>query len=323
MAAGTSQKPIAIYSAIAANFGIALTKFAAGAVSASSAMISEGVHSLVDTGNQMLLLLGLRQSCKPASEKHPFGHGKEQYFWSLIVAVLLFGAGGGMSIYQGITNILDPGMLEDPFWSYIVLAVAMVMEGATWIVAYREFKKRQKQKDTFWHALRTSKDPSIFTVLAEDTAAIAGLVVAFLGIYLGHQLGNVYLDGTASLIIGAILIIVAIFLIYESKGLLMGESADPEVVRHVRGIALGDPAVNKVHDLLTMHLGPEEVLLNMELEFAPQLSADQVSDAVDRLEAEMRRQEPSIQRIFIEAEALKTRQAEGGAGQERKPEAES
>lgn len=308
MAAGSSGKPITIYSAIAANFGIAITKFAAGAASGSSAMLSEGVHSLVDTGNQMLLLLGIRQSRKPACELHPFGRGMEQYFWSLIVAILLFGAGGGVSLYEGIHRLQDPSKLGDPFWSYVVLAAAILMEGASWLVAWREFKRRKQDSHGFFRALRSSKDPSIFVVLVEDTAAMAGLLVAFTGIFLGHRLGNIYFDGAASLLIGAILVVVAFFLIYESKGLLMGESADAGQVRLIRELADGDPAVAAVHDLLTMHLGPADVLLNIEIEFRPELGAEEAAQAIDRIESSIRERVPDVKRIFVEAKASKRRQ---------------
>ena len=307
LSTGTSQRPITIYSAIAANFGIAVTKFAAGAASGSSAMLSEGVHSLVDTGNQMLLLLGIRQSRKPACDKHPFGRGMEQYFWSLIVAILLFGAGGGVSLYEGIERLRHPGVPGNPSWSYLVLGLAMLMEGGSWIVAWREFRRRKKSNAGFWTALRSSKDPSIFVVLVEDTAALAGLAVAFLGIFLGHQLDNVYFDGFAAVLIGVILIVVAVFLVYESKALLMGESADEEDIRRMRDAAEGDPAVHAVNKLLTMHLGPDEILLNMEIEFGPELDASSVALAIDRLESRIQAEVPAVSQIFIEAESISRR----------------
>jgi len=304
LAGGTSERPITIYSAIAANLGIAVTKFAAGAASGSSAMLSEGVHSLVDTGNQLLLLLGIRRSRKPACDTHPFGRGMEQYFWSLIVAILLFGAGGGVSLYEGIERLRHQGELGDPFWSYVVLAVALVLEGVSWSVAWREFRRRRRPGQGFWRALRSSKDPSIFVVLVEDTAAMAGLAVAFLGVFLGHELGKAYFDGLAALMIGAILVVVAVFLIYESKGLLMGESADSEEVRRIRALAAGDPAVGAVRELLTMHLGPDEVLLNMGVEFRPEMDAEAVALAIDRLEGGIREGVPSVKQVFIEAKSI-------------------
>jgi cation diffusion facilitator family transporter len=295
---------------MAANFGIAITKFAAGAASGSSAMLSEGVHSLVDTGNQLLLLLGIHQSRKPACDKHPFGRGMEQYFWSLIVAILLFSIGGGISFYEGIERLRHPGELGDPFWSYLVLGVALLMEGASWIVAWREFKKKKRSDHGFWKALRSSKDPSIFVVLVEDTAAMAGLVIAFFGVFLGHQLGNTYYDGIAAVLIGVILVIVALFLIFESKGLLMGESADRKQVNLIRAAAAGGASVSAVHELLTMHLGPEEILLNIEIEFKADLNAEEVAQAIDRMEGRIRSSVPAVTRIFVEAKAI-GRQQEG------------
>ncbi|MHB0915952.1 MAG: cation diffusion facilitator family transporter [Thermoleophilia bacterium] len=310
LAAGTSGKPITIYSAIAANFGIAVTKFFAGAASGSSAMLSEGVHSLVDTGNQMLLLLGIRQSRKPACDLYPFGRGMEQYFWSLIVAILLFGAGGGVSLYEGVHRLQDPSALGDPFWSYVVLSAAILLEGASWSIAWREFKRRKQRRHGFFRALRSSKDPSIFVVLVEDTAAMAGLMVAFIGIYLGHRLDNVYFDGGASLLIGVILVGVSLFLIYESKGLLVGESADAGQVQQIRDLAAADVSVNAVHDLLTMHLGPDEILLNIELEFKPELGAGEAALAIDRIEDGIRELVPAVKRIFVEAKVNDRRQPE-------------
>lgn len=307
LAAGTSQRPITIYSAIAANLGIAVTKFAAGAASGSSAMLSEGVHSLVDTGNQLLLLLGIRESRKPACDKHPFGRGKEQYFWSLIVAILLFGAGGGVSLYEGIERMRHPGELGDPFWSYLVLIAAVIMEGASWVIAWRAFRRRKASEQGFWKALRSSKDPAIFVVLVEDSAAMAGLIVALVGIYLSHQLGTAYYDGVAALLIGVILVVVALFLIYESKGLLMGESADPGLIRRIRAAVEDDGSVSAIHNLLTMHLGPEEVLLNMDIEFRPELDAAAVAMAIDRIEAAIQAEAPTVKQIYIEAESIRRR----------------
>ncbi len=228
------ERPIVIYAAIAANLGIAIAKFLAAALTGSSAMISEGVHSLVDTGNQGLLLLGLGRASRPPDDEHPFGHGKELYFWSLIVAILIFGIGGGVSIYEGITHILDPTPLEDPLVNYIVLAVAFVLEGSSWFVAAREVSGRVRPGEGFVDSVRTSKDPSVVTVLLEDSAALAGLVVAAVGIYLAHALEAPWIDGVASLIIGSILVSVALFLASESRGLLIGERADVELIERLK-----------------------------------------------------------------------------------------
>jgi cation diffusion facilitator family transporter len=298
-----SERPLAIYGAMAANLVIAVTKLAAAAFSGSSSMLSEGIHSLVDTGNQLLLLLGLKKSRKPADESHPFGHGKELYFWSLIVAVALFGVGGGMSIYEGITQLLHPRPLSDPLWSYVVLGVAFLFEGISWVIALRVLLP-DIRKDGLRKMLLTTKDPSVLTVLGEDTADLIGIAVAFIGIFLGHRLHSPRADGIAAVVIGLVLAAVAVFLIYQSKRLLLGESADAEVVESIRAAASAVPGIERVGRPLTMHFGPDEVLLNLEVHFLPHLAAAELSAAVDRLEHTIRDKHPEIHRIFIEARAL-------------------
>jgi cation diffusion facilitator family transporter len=285
---------------MAANAAIAATKFVAGAVSGSSAMISEAIHSVIDTGNQALLLLGLHRSRKPPDEVHVFGHGKELYFWSLIVAIMLFGVGGGMAFYEGVTHLLQPHPLEDARWAYAVLAIAFVFEGGSFTIALRELRRR-RGKRTLLDAVQSSKDPSVFTVLFEDSAALAGLVVAFLGVYLGHRFENPYFDGAASIVIGLILAAVALVLAYESRGLLIGESAAPVVVESIAKIAGEDQAVAAARTPLTMHLAPREVLLNLEVEFRRGVSAEEQLAAIDRIEQSIRNKHPEITRIFIEA----------------------
>jgi cation diffusion facilitator family transporter len=289
-----------VYAAAGANLAIAVTKFAAAAITGSAAMLSEAIHSVIDTGNELLLLLGLQRSQRPADPSHPFGYGKELYFWSLIVAVLLFGIGGGMALYQGITNLLDPRPLRNPLWDYVVLAIAFVFEGISFIIATRELLRRRGPK-AFWLRLHRSKDPSVYSVFYEDLAALLGLVAAFIGIYLGHQLNNPYFDGAASVVIGAILCIVAVLLIYESSGLLIGESSSPEIVDSVSRIAAADPAVRAAGTPLTMQLGPQSILINLEVELQPGTSADEYVNAVARIEDAIRRQYPAASRIFIEA----------------------
>ncbi|HEV7508086.1 MAG TPA: cation diffusion facilitator family transporter [Thermoanaerobaculia bacterium] len=303
------DRHLAIYGALAANLLIAATKFVAAGFTGSSAMLSEGIHSLVDTGNEILLLLGLKKSRKPADVGHPFGHGKELYFWSLIVAVALFGVGGGMSVYEGITHLLRPHPLKDLVWSYGVLGCAFVSEGVSWILSVRPLLP-EIRKDGLWKAVRTSKDPSILTVLFEDSAALAGLIVAFAGVALGQWLGTPYADGIASIVIGLLLAGVALFLVYQSKRLLLGESADPEVVEDIRALARAIPAVVEVKPPLTMHLGPDEVLLNLEIDFRPDATAAQITAAIERLEKDVRERHPEIGRIFIEAKSLKVRAPE-------------
>jgi cation diffusion facilitator family transporter len=298
------HSPTAVYAAIAANFGIAVTKFAAAAVTGSSAMMAEGIHSLVDTGNGGLLLLGIRKARKPADAQHPFGHGKELYFWTLIVAILIFAVGGGVSFYEGIRHLRHPVEVEDPRWAYAVLAVAAVFEGYAWTVALRELR-RGRERRGIWRLVQQSKDPTTFTVLFEDTAALLGLIVAFLGLFLGQRLDNPYFDGAASVVIGLILAGVAVLLAYETKGLLIGEAVEPATLQSIRTLAEDDPAVARVIRPLTMHFGPHDVLLTMELEFEKGQSAAEAAAAVDRIDRAIRTSHPQIRHIFIEAQSLK------------------
>ncbi|WGV27419.1 cation diffusion facilitator family transporter [Halotia branconii] len=303
MATDSSKKTI--FAAMGANLAIAITKFIAAAITGSSAMISEGIHSIVDTGDQLLLLLGVSRSQKPADESHPFGYGQELYFWTLIVAILIFSIGGGMSIYEGITHLINPSPLEDPMWNYVVLGAAILFEGFSWTVALKEFLPT-KGKQNFWQAIKNSKDPTVFTVLFEDSAAILGLLVALIGIFLGHLFNNVYFDGIASIIIGIILAIVAVVLARESKGLLVGESADPQTIANIRSLSKTEPGVQNVVRVLTMQLAPQEVLLNLEIQFSQNLTGEEIASTVDSLEAKIRQQHPEIKQIFIEAKSLTT-----------------
>lgn len=301
----SEKRPVTIYGAIIANFAIAVTKFIAGAISGSSAMLAEGIHSVADTGNQGLLLLGLHRSRKPADEMHPFGYGKELYFWSLIVAMVLFGIGGGMSFYEGIRHLRHPSEMGDPTVNYVVLGFAVVFETAAFAIALRELLATERHETAgFWEAVRTSKNPAIFVVLFEDAAALAGLLVAFLGVFLTHRLQNPAIDGIASLVIGVILAAVAVFLAYETRSLLLGETTDPQTVESVRKLVQDEPAVERVERPLTMHFGPHEVLLNLHVQFRESLPASELTAVVERLEKKIREQHPQIKRIFIEAESI-------------------
>jgi cation diffusion facilitator family transporter len=305
----------AIYAAIAGNGLIAVTKFIGAAISGSSAMIAEGIHSVVDTGNGGLLLLGKSRSQLPPDKKHPFGYGKELYFYTLIVAVLIFGVGGGVSIYEGILHTMHPGEIKEAGYSFfgftfggltlnlVVLGLAMIFEGYALTVAWNEFKKVRGDTPV-WEAVRTGKDPTAFMVLFEDAAAEAGLIVAAIGISLAHWLEMPVLDGIASIGIGVILCIVASFLVWESRGLLLGESAAPAVTDSIREIARADDAVQKVRRALTMHMGPQDVILNLDLTFFEDLSAEEVEEAVDRMERNVREKHAEVNHIFIEAESL-------------------
>jgi len=298
---GSAKKTI--YAAMAANFAIAIIKFIAASITGSSSMLSEGIHSVVDTGNELLLLLGLRLSKKPADDTHPFGYGQELYFWTLIVALFIFAIGGGMSIYEGIRHISHPEPLTDPRWNYGVLGLAVIFESYSWNIALQEFLA-SKNEDSFWKALRASKDPTIFTILIEDSAALIGLFVAFLGVLSGHLLGNVYLDGVASIVIGVILCGVALLLAIETKGLLIGEGATAETVASIRQITNNDPSVEKVMKVLTLHFGPQEILLNLEIKFIDDLETEELAIAVERLETSIRTRHAEIQNIFIEAKSI-------------------
>lgn len=299
----SSESKTAIFAAIAGNLAIAVTKFIAAYFTGSSAMLSEAIHSLVDTGNGALLLLGLKKSRKPPDATHPFGHGMELYFWSLIVAVLIFALGGGMSVYEGVTHLIHPSA-SDPTWNYIVLAFAIVFESISFFFALKAFRTELKGESVF-QTIRHSKDPTSFTVLFEDTAALLGLVVAFVGIFLGDWLNNPYLDGVASIVIGLILGGVAAFLAYETKGLLIGEGVNPKTLASVRKIVRSDEAVDEVKKSLTMHLGPNEVLLTLDVLFKKHLRVNQIAEAINRLEAQIREKHPEIKYIFIEVKALK------------------
>jgi len=290
-----------VIAAIAGNVAIAAVKFTAAAITGSSAMISEGIHSVVDTGNGLLLLVGIRKSDRPADADHPFGYGKELYFWSLLVAISIFGIGGGMSIYEGVLHIMHPSELRDPLINYIVLGASLVFESISWTVAYRTFRKSKRGRGTY-RTIRESKDPSLFTVVFEDSAAILGLLFAFIGVAAGHALQNPYFDGGASVAIGLMLCVVAFWLATESRHLLVGEAAEPELVAAFTRAAEADAAVRRAGQVLTMHLGPRDVLLNVGVEFEPHISVAEVHRAVHRIERRLERDYPEVRRVYIEVE---------------------
>ena len=257
----------------------------------------------MDTGNGALLLLGVRKSRKPPDATHPFGHGMELYFWSLIVAILIFALGGGMSVYEGVIHIAHPHHIGDPTWNYVVLGFAIVFESISFCFAIKAFRK-EKGDQGVWQTIHASKDPTTFTILFEDTAALLGLLVALVGIFLGHQLNNPYLDGVASITIGVILGVVAAFLAYESKGLLIGEGVSPQTLDSIRAIAGADPSVVEVRKALTMHFGPHDVLLTLDVRFQKDLKSGEIASAINRLEAKIRDRHSEIKHIFIEAKSL-------------------
>ncbi|GAA3974151.1 cation diffusion facilitator family transporter [Hymenobacter antarcticus] len=301
--AGSSSK-IVVYGAIGANLAISVSKFVAAFFTGSAAMMSEGIHSLVDSGNGGLILLGMNRSARPADERHPFGYSKEIYFWTVIVAVLIFAVGGGMSLYKGYQYLRNPAPLTDPTWNYWVLGLAMVFEGVACTLAYREFRKTQGEQG-FWQALRTSKDPAVFAILLEDLAALLGLVIALAGIFFGHLLNNLYFDGGASMAIGALLVGMAVFMLREAKGLLLGEGASADVLRDLEALARADAGVTHLRAPLTMYLGPVDAILALNIDFHDHLTAVEVEESVQRLQAAIQAKYPEFRQIFIEASSLK------------------
>jgi len=293
-----------IYAALAGNALISITKFIAAFYSGSSAMLSEGIHSLVDTGNQILLLHGLKQASKPADKQFPFGHGKEIYFWSFIVAILIFSVGSGISIYEGVHHILSPQQISDPTLSFFVLGFALLFEGAAWFFALQEFT-RSKGKWGYIDAVKRGKDPSMFVVLFEDSAAMLGLVIAFIGIAASYYTGNPIYDGLASIIIGLILGSTAIWLAYETKGLLIGESANPELVADIRQIIKQFDAIENINELLTMHMGPDFVLVTINANFKDNLRVGELEKTIATMDLQIKQRCPRVKRVFIEAEALR------------------
>jgi len=287
-----------IFAAIAGNLLIAVTKFVAAAFTGSSAMLSEGVHSLVDTGNGLLLLYGLRRAAQPPDRLHPFGHGRELYFWSFIVALLVFALGAGVAFYEGVIHMLDPEPIENPLVNYVVLGLCMVFEGGSWLVALKEFR-RSKGSLGYIQAVRRSKDPSVYTVLFEDSAALLGLVIALIGISAAQYFEQPWMDGAASVGISLILAATAVFLARESKGLLMGEPALPDMQAKILEVAQADPAVEKANGVLTVHIGPEQIVAGLSLDFVDHISAADIETCVERLENKLKAEVPEVSAVFI------------------------
>jgi cation diffusion facilitator family transporter len=301
-----SGSKIAVIAAVAGNLIIAIIKFIAAAVTGSSAMISEGIHSLVDTGNGGLVLLGMKKAGQPPDENHPFGHGKSLYFWTHIVAISIFGIGGGMSVYEGILHIMSvnpAAPMSDPAIAYIVLGISLFVEGGSFMVALNQFRKAKGDTGS-WQFIKETKDPSLYTVVLEDSAAMLGLVFAFLGIFLGHLFHNAYLDGLASVAIGLLLMSVAGILASRTMGLLIGEGVTPGELRDIRRRVESDPAVERAGDILTMYMGPNDLLVNMGVCFVAGTTAGQMHDAIHRIEADLKSAYPETRRVYIEVESL-------------------
>jgi len=284
--------------AFAANLGIAISKFGAAAFTGSSAMLTEGVHSVVDSANQLLLIWGRRQAKKPADRMHPFGYGRELYFWSFVVAVLVFALGAGVSVYEGIIHIAHPEPAVSPLIGYAVLAIAFVLEGGSTLAAFREFKLA-KGKLGWFEAVRRSKDPPAFIVLLENGAAMAGILAAAIGLMLSQITGNPFFDGAASVVIGIILGLTAFFLAVESKALLIGESADPELIKGLVALAGEQQGVVGVGDVLTVHSAPDQVTVMMSVDFTDSISARDVERIVCGIEEQAAERWPVVRRLFV------------------------
>jgi cation diffusion facilitator family transporter len=302
----TSDTKKVIYAAIVANLGIAVAKFIVAAITGSAAMMAEGIHSAVDTGNEVLLLIGEKKSARPPDQKHPFGYGKAVYFWALIVALSVFSLGGGLSIYHGVHGLLHPEPIEDPMWSYVVLGVAALFEGYSWNLSRLGLNKFRKDGDNLWQAVRASKDASVFTVFIEDSAALLGVVVAATGIALGQLFDNALFDPAASVVIGLLLVGAAFTLARETGALLVGESMGREETGELRAIICADPAIDKVARVLTMQMGPDEVLVTAAVQFRRGMTIDEVEHAIERLEQAVRAHNPAVHNLYFESAALRS-----------------
>ncbi|RZG78076.1 cation diffusion facilitator family transporter [Acinetobacter sp. WCHAc060025] len=294
----SDSNKIVVYAALFGNLAIALVKFIAAYITNSSAMLSEAVHSVVDTLNEILLLYGLKKSQQTADYQHPFGYGRELYFWAFIVALLVFALGSVVSIFQGIQHIRHPEVIESPMVNYAVLGFAILCEGTSWFIALKTFKKT-KGSMGYFEAFRRSKDPTTFTVLFEDSAALIGLLIALVGIFCAHQFNLPVLDGVASVLIGVVLAISALLLARETKGLLMGETADPKLRHNVLQVAQEDQAVYSANGVLTEQMGAHQVIASLSLEFKDGLTSDEIETCVNRIEAKIKSIHPEIVALFV------------------------
>lgn len=292
---------LVLYGALAANLGIGVAKFVAAGITGSSSMLTEGVHSVVDSGNQVLLLYGQHRAKRPADEAHPFGYGRELYFWAFVVAILIFAVGAGISVYEGWRHIQDPEPLSSPTINYVVLGISFLLEGSSWTLAVREFSAA-KGKEGWWRAIRRSKDPSGFIVLFEDSAALAGLVIAGIGIWASHAFDDPRIDGVASILIGLILGLVAILLARESKGLLIGERADPAVIETIRGIVAAHPAIACVNHVRTIHTAPKSIFAAISADFEDSITMGDGETMIEEMETQLRAAVPMLASIYIRPE---------------------
>ncbi len=300
---GRHSSRVAVYAALAGNIAVAITKLFAAAITGSAAMFSEAVHSVVDCGNEALILYGYRRAARRPDLVHPFGFGRELYFWSFIVALMLFALGAGVSIYQGIHHVMNPQPVQYAPISFIVLAISFVFEGASWIVGWRTFAKARGSLG-FWAAFRQSKDPPAFMVLFEDTAALIGIFIAAIGIAAAETLGMPVLDGVASILIGIVLAITAVLLAIESKSLLIGERATPALVEAICRIAKEEPGVVHANSALTAQLAPDQAMVALSIDFDPTLFTEQIEACVASIEKKVRTAHPEVVALFVKPQTL-------------------
>jgi len=307
-----------IYAAIAGNLIVAATKLAAALFTGSSAMLSEAVHSFVDTGNSVLLLYGIHRSKARPNRDHPFGFGREIYFWSFVVAVLVFALGAGISLYEGVLHIISPEPIQNVRVNYIVLAISALFDGATWLISLKNFQRGQKDK-TLILKIHDSKDPPSFMNLFEDSAALIGLAIAFVGTYLSLSLNMPVLDGVASILIGLVLAITAGFLAYETKGLLIGEPADPLIVKSILTIAKNTDGIANANGIVTLHLAPQQIMVALSLEFADELKTPDIEQRVVDLEARLRAAHPYVVAVFVKPQTSDQFKAAAARRQQSEP----
>jgi cation diffusion facilitator family transporter len=290
---------LTVYAAIAANAAIAITKFVVAIATQSGALFSEGIHSVVDTGDGLLLLLGIHLSHRPPSQRHPWGRGLEIYFWSMVVAMVIFGIGGGVSIYQGIHHLIEPHVPMATIWTYVVLGIAFTFEGVSWMIAVRNFRRADKDGRSLWQGIRTSKDPTTFTIILEDSAALIGIVFAALGITLAHAFEMPAFDAIASMLIGVLLCVVAGILGRETWSLVIGESADPAVVDDIRRIVGEHDSVTEAKTPLTMHFGPDTVYVSIDVQLDGSGSMHDAAVTMREIEESVRSEHPLVKRVSV------------------------
>lgn len=294
---------IVLYGALAANLGIGVAKFVAAGLTGSSSMLTEGVHSCVDSGNQILLLYGQKRAKRPPDAAHPFGYGRELYFWAFVVAILIFAVGAGVSVYEGVRHIREPEPLQSAVVNYVVLAISFALEGSSWVLAIREFR-RNVGAGGWWQAVHRSKDPAGFIVLFEDSAALAGLIIATLGVWASHFWGDPRIDGYASVAIGVVLAMVSVLLARESKGLLIGERADPAVIDAVRTVIAAHHAITAVNHIRTIHTAPDRVFVAVSADFRDDVTMGEGETLIEKMEAELKQKLPQLSSIYIRPEKM-------------------